>query len=93
MIRAQNPLDTAVSSSSVHSCFLQEIGSFKTKKNSNSFFNLIVDRVFQTKMLLSFNINDFKNVALASQYCYQLARFRHRNVFLIGRDHLPLGKL
>jgi len=63
------------------------------QKKSNSFFNLIVDRVFQTKMLFSFNFNDFKNVALASQYCYRLARFRHRNMYLIGRDHLPLGKL
>jgi len=27
-----------------------------------------------------------KNVALASQYCYRLARFRHRNVFLIEGD-------
>jgi len=34
-----------------------------------------------------------KSVALANQYYYRLARFRHRNMYLIGKDHLPLGKL
>ena len=34
-----------------------------------------------------------ESVALADRCCHQSARFRHRNVFLIGRDHLPLGKV
>ena len=32
-------------------------------------------------------------VALAGQCCHQPARFRHRNVYSIRVDHLPLGKL
>ena len=34
-----------------------------------------------------------KKVALADECCHSSARFRHRNVFVISVDHLPLGKL
>ena len=34
-----------------------------------------------------------KSVALAGRCYHHPARFRHRNVYLIGKDHLPLGKL
>ena len=33
-----------------------------------------------------------KSVALADQCFHQPARFRHRNMYLIRFDHLPLGK-
>ena len=35
----------------------------------------------------------FESVALAGQCCHRPARFRHRNVYSIRVDHLPLGKL
>ncbi len=34
-----------------------------------------------------------KSVALAGQCYHQPARFRHRNMYLIEMDHLPLGKV
>ena len=34
-----------------------------------------------------------KEVALAVKCCHSSAHFRHRNVYLIRVDHLPLGKL
>ena len=34
-----------------------------------------------------------ESVALADRCCHQSARFRHRNVFMISKDHLPLGKV
>ena len=34
-----------------------------------------------------------KSVALAGRCYHHPARFRHRNMYLIGKDHLPLGKL
>ena len=34
-----------------------------------------------------------ESVALAGQCCHRPARFRHRNVYSIRVDHLPLGKL
>ena len=34
-----------------------------------------------------------ESVALADECFHSSARFRHRNVFVISVDHLPLGKL
>ena len=44
-------------------------------------------------ILSRFLLNSDESVALAGQCCHHPARFRHRNMYLIGKDHLPLGKV
>ncbi|CAF3799993.1 unnamed protein product [Rotaria socialis] len=42
---------------------------------------------------INLNIYQPPSVALADRCFQQSARFRHRNMYLISKDHLPLGKL
>ena len=44
-------------------------------------------------LLSSISFSLIESVALAVRCCHQTARFRHRNMYLIRVDHLPLGKL
>ncbi|CAF4368019.1 unnamed protein product, partial [Rotaria magnacalcarata] len=41
-------------------------------------------------LIVHFNFCLLQNVALAGRYCDQPAQFRHRNMYLISKDHLPL---